>query len=454
MEHVVFSSRNDECHNLMNTKNNDMNSSTHDEDDELPLFLDFPPPFFDDITTIPILENNYHTTPQNHLSSSPSKPALHTTTADQTSTELKQRTKKRRSVGKKDRHSKINTAQGLRDRRMRLSLDIARKFFDLQDLLGFDKASKTIEWLFCKSNKAIKEVADKYFIINPQQINNHQSKSVFEEIERMADSLLTSHDIKLAATTKLDSSKEEEEMKNREYSRKVQIISQNNNNNLSVKETRELARARARGRTRERLMIKEQLIENNKSKQDLFSGGEYPNNYNNHEIYRFGLRCLPSPNHNHNVEDQLGYTTSNSSKPTQPSSLSFEQHSSSTHHHHQYLLHQHQLQSATTTNAVNNGFNIINYSSGTAINVGAASSTYCSSSLINNNDDRPAAAGNWLNYYSNNNRFSGVAPGGWEEDAAGTNYYAMTDENYCNYGIVPSTPAAGDILYEEQNPSY
>ncbi|XP_061364365.1 transcription factor CYCLOIDEA-like [Gastrolobium bilobum] len=60
---------------------------------------------------------------------------------------------------KKDRHSKIYTSQGLRDRRVRLSIEIARKFFDLQDMLGFDKASNTLEWLFNKSKKAIKELA-------------------------------------------------------------------------------------------------------------------------------------------------------------------------------------------------------------------------------------------------------------------------------------------------------
>ncbi|XP_057770552.1 transcription factor DICHOTOMA-like [Salvia miltiorrhiza] len=57
---------------------------------------------------------------------------------------------------KKDRHSKINTARGPRDRRMRLSLDIARKFFDLQDLLGFDKASRTVDWLLRSSRPAIR----------------------------------------------------------------------------------------------------------------------------------------------------------------------------------------------------------------------------------------------------------------------------------------------------------
>ncbi|KAK6921124.1 Transcription factor TCP subgroup [Dillenia turbinata] len=56
----------------------------------------------------------------------------------------------------RDRHSKIDTARGPRDRRMRLSLEIARPFFHLQDLLGFDKASKTVDWLLKQSEHAIK----------------------------------------------------------------------------------------------------------------------------------------------------------------------------------------------------------------------------------------------------------------------------------------------------------
>ncbi|XP_008342068.2 transcription factor CYCLOIDEA-like [Malus domestica] len=59
---------------------------------------------------------------------------------------------------KKDRHSKIFTAQGLRDRRVRLSIDVSRQFFDLQDRLGFDTASKTLEWLLNKSRKAIRDL--------------------------------------------------------------------------------------------------------------------------------------------------------------------------------------------------------------------------------------------------------------------------------------------------------
>ncbi|KAK8970970.1 Transcription factor TEOSINTE BRANCHED 1 [Platanthera guangdongensis] len=42
---------------------------------------------------------------------------------------------------------------------MRLSLDVAGKFFNLQDLLGFDRASKTVQWLLSKSKHAIRELA-------------------------------------------------------------------------------------------------------------------------------------------------------------------------------------------------------------------------------------------------------------------------------------------------------
>lgn len=54
---------------------------------------------------------------------------------------------------------KIATSQGVRGRRIRLSVNIARKFFDLQDMLGFDKASQTVGWLLMKSKEAIKELS-------------------------------------------------------------------------------------------------------------------------------------------------------------------------------------------------------------------------------------------------------------------------------------------------------
>uniref|UniRef100_K4BGB5 TCP domain-containing protein n=1 Tax=Solanum lycopersicum TaxID=4081 RepID=K4BGB5_SOLLC len=68
---------------------------------------------------------------------------------------MKKKSKKReRSCGK------ILTAQGPRDRRIRLSINMARKFFDLQELLGFDKPSKTIDWLFTHSELALEELTN------------------------------------------------------------------------------------------------------------------------------------------------------------------------------------------------------------------------------------------------------------------------------------------------------
>ncbi|XP_074299604.1 uncharacterized protein LOC141630736 [Silene latifolia] len=80
----------------------------------------------------------------------------------------------KRVAGRRDRHTKICTAQGIRDRRVRLSINIARDFFNLQDMLGFDKASKTLGWLMEKSKDAIKELTNttNYNKTNEEHNNN------------------------------------------------------------------------------------------------------------------------------------------------------------------------------------------------------------------------------------------------------------------------------------------
>ncbi|OMO79741.1 Transcription factor, TCP [Corchorus olitorius] len=52
-----------------------------------------------------------------------------------------------RSFGGKDRHSKVCTIRGLRDRRIRLSVPTAIQLYDLQDRLGLTQPSKVIDWL-------------------------------------------------------------------------------------------------------------------------------------------------------------------------------------------------------------------------------------------------------------------------------------------------------------------
>lgn len=61
----------------------------------------------------------------------------------------------RAAAGGKDRHSKVVTSRGLRDRRIRLSVPTAIQFYDIQDRLGVDQPSKAIEWLIRAATAAI-----------------------------------------------------------------------------------------------------------------------------------------------------------------------------------------------------------------------------------------------------------------------------------------------------------
>ncbi|GJN24518.1 hypothetical protein PR202_gb12262 [Eleusine coracana subsp. coracana] len=65
-----------------------------------------------------------------------------------------------RASGGKDRHSKVYTAKGIRDRRVRLSVATAIQFYDLQDRLGYDQPSKAIEWLIKAAADAIDKLPE------------------------------------------------------------------------------------------------------------------------------------------------------------------------------------------------------------------------------------------------------------------------------------------------------
>ncbi|MQL74585.1 hypothetical protein Taro_006954 [Colocasia esculenta] len=65
-----------------------------------------------------------------------------------------------RSTGRKDRHSKVFTAKGPRDRRVRLSAHTAIQFYDVQDRLGYDRPSKAVDWLIKNAKTAIDELAE------------------------------------------------------------------------------------------------------------------------------------------------------------------------------------------------------------------------------------------------------------------------------------------------------
>nr|UPO78989.1 TCP transcription factor 5 [Betula platyphylla] len=80
-----------------------------------------------------------------------------------------------RSFGGKDRHSKVCTIRGLRDRRIRLSVPTAIQLYDLQDRLGLGQPSKVIDWLL----DATKLDIDKLPPLQPfpHQFHDHHHQS-------------------------------------------------------------------------------------------------------------------------------------------------------------------------------------------------------------------------------------------------------------------------------------
>ncbi|KAK7266576.1 hypothetical protein RIF29_19225 [Crotalaria pallida] len=63
-----------------------------------------------------------------------------------------------RAFGGKDRHSKVCTIRGLRDRRVRLSVPTAIHLYDLQDRLGLNQPSKVVDWLLNAAKDEIDEL--------------------------------------------------------------------------------------------------------------------------------------------------------------------------------------------------------------------------------------------------------------------------------------------------------
>ncbi|KAL3636115.1 hypothetical protein CASFOL_020662 [Castilleja foliolosa] len=204
-------------------------SISSDHHPDRPSLLPFPPgPFFDDrqLSISPLnqilLQAQTLTQQTNQPEEKPAGPSIRKRTQRNQLGPIP-----RRRPGKKDRHSKICTAQGIRDRRMRLSLQIARKFFDLQDMLGYDKASKTIEWLFEKSKKAIKELTKAHPQYNDDVSNSCKTESFVISDCEVVSGMLIDDDVKESSVIKPS----------------------------SRLESRERARARATCRAREKMMV-------------------------------------------------------------------------------------------------------------------------------------------------------------------------------------------------------
>lgn len=89
-----------------------------------------------------------------------------------------------RSFGGKDRHSKVCTVRGLRDRRIRLSVPTAIQLYDLQDRLGLSQPSKVIDWLLDNTKDDIDklpplQIPQGLFGHQPPMLSNHIIPSSF-----------------------------------------------------------------------------------------------------------------------------------------------------------------------------------------------------------------------------------------------------------------------------------
>ncbi|KAF7062909.1 hypothetical protein CFC21_069458 [Triticum aestivum] len=172
------------------------------------------------------------------------------------------RASRSRAVARKDRHSKICTAGGMRDRRMRLSLDVARRFFALQDKLGFDKASKTVQWLLDRSTAGINHLA----------ASMSASMSLSEEDgdgSVLLDLDSNDHAKAMAADAETNKQQEQEHQTAKAKRRSAPAVpsprKKSNNGGAPVllpdKASRARARERARERTKERNRLRSEAPE-------------------------------------------------------------------------------------------------------------------------------------------------------------------------------------------------
>lgn len=86
-----------------------------------------------------------------------------------------------RVFGGKDRHSKVKTVKGLRDRRVRLSVPTAIQLYDLQDRLGLNQPSKVVDWLLNAARHEIDKLPPLQF---PPHAHHH--------VDLMMDHMMTS----------------------------------------------------------------------------------------------------------------------------------------------------------------------------------------------------------------------------------------------------------------------
>ncbi|CAH2078649.1 unnamed protein product [Thlaspi arvense] len=162
-----------------------------------------------------------------------------------------------RASGGKDRHSKVWTSKGPRDRRVRLSVSTALQFYDLQDRLGYDQPSKAVEWLIKAAEDSISDLPSLNNTNFPMTDDENQNQTVAGASAAAATSLSKS-----ACSSNSDTSKNSSGL------------------SLSRSELRDKARERARERTAKETKERDHSNNHTTSFTDLLNSGSDPVNTN------------------------------------------------------------------------------------------------------------------------------------------------------------------------------
>ncbi|KAJ4912581.1 Transcription factor TCP2 [Raphanus sativus] len=161
-----------------------------------------------------------------------------------------------RASGGKDRHSKVWTSKGPRDRRVRLSVSTALQFYDLQDRLGLDQPSKAVEWLIKAAEDSISELPSLNNTNFPMTDDDDQIQTVTGPSPAPAPAA------KSACSSNSDTSKNSSGL------------------SLSRSELRDKARERARERTAKETKERDHHTTTTASFTDLLNSGSVPVNIN------------------------------------------------------------------------------------------------------------------------------------------------------------------------------
>nr|UDM55034.1 TCP transcription factor 20 [Rorippa aquatica] len=255
-----------------------------------------------------------------------------------------------RASGGKDRHSKVWTSKGPRDRRVRLSVSTALQFYDLQDRLGYDQPSKAVEWLIKAAEESISELPSLNNTNFPTDDENQAQNQTLTVASAAANSLSKS-----ACSSNSDTSKNSSGL------------------SLSRSELRDKARERARERTAKETKERDHHPHNNNSHTsftDLLNSGSDPVN-SNRQWMPTSVPPAPSSSPMEYFSSGLILGSGHTNFPIQTNSQPFSDH----HHHHQEFsfVSDHLISPAVSNGgAFNLDFNM-STSSGAGAAVSAAS---------------------------------------------------------------------------------